>query len=284
MTDVIIVAHRERRESAGLAREAVSWLRSHGHTAYLPLAEADALGVPELGADRAIGEAGLALSIGGDGTVLRLVDLLDGAPVPVLAVNLGGLAYLSEVEPSEMTSALQRYLDGDCSIEHRMLLQSEVLRAGSDVADGSWRALNEAVLEKADSGHTVRLGVRIDGAPFISYASDGMIIATPTGSTAYSLSARGPVVSPRHRALLVTPVSPHQLFDRSLVLTPDETVEVEVTGRHDVVLTVDGQVKASLRTGDRVRCRPAEEDALFVRFGRHRFHQVLRAKFGLADR
>ena len=284
MTDVIIVAHRGRREAAALAREAARWLSARGHRGYVPRVEAEGLGVPELAADDPPGTADLAVSIGGDGTVLRLVDLLDGAAVPIIAVNLGGLAYLTEVEPPALVTALERFLGGDCTIEHRMLLHSTLLRAGTSEPAGAWRSLNEAVLEKADSGHTVRLLVNIDGAPFISYASDGMIIATPTGSTAYSLSARGPILSPKHRALLVTPVSPHQLFDRSLVLTPDETVEVEVSGRHEVVLTIDGQVKASLREGDRVRCRPAAEDALFVRFGKHRFHQVLRAKFGLADR
>jgi NAD+ kinase len=237
-----------------------------------------------LASDRPIGGAGLAVAIGGDGTVLRLVDQIDGAPVPVLAVNLGTLAYLTEVEPPAIISALERFFDGDCHIEHRMLLQVELLRRGAPVAEGSWRALNEAVLEKAEAGHTVRLLVEIDDAPFITYAADGMIIATPTGSTAYSLSARGPVISPNHRAMLLTPVSPHQLFDRSLVLSPDEPVRVEVDGHREVVLTIDGRVVASLRAGDSVRCRPHVADARFVRFGRRRFHQVLRAKFGLADR
>ena len=102
------------------------------------------------------------------------------------------------------------------------------------------RALNEAVVEKAESGHTVRLLARIDGEPFTYYAADGLIVATPTGSTAYSLSARGPVVSPRHRAMLLTPVSPHMLFDRTLVLDPTETIEIEVSGHRVAELVLDG--------------------------------------------
>ena len=284
MTDVVIVAHQERREASALARAAVTWLESHGHRAFMPRTDADALGLDELASDRPVSDAELAVCIGGDGTVLRMVDLLNGAPVPIMAVNLGMLAYLTEVEPPAMTAALQRYFSGDCTVEHRMLLQVEVVRSGTSKPSGSWRALNEAVLEKEESGHTVRLLVNIDDAPFMSYAADGMIIATPTGSTAYSLSARGPVISPQHRAMLLTPVSPHQLFDRSLVLSPDETVEIEVAGHRGVVLTVDGTSVASLAAGDAVRCRPASEDARFVCFGRRRFHQVLRAKFGLADR
>jgi NAD+ kinase len=109
-------------------------------------------------------------------------------------------------------------------------------------------------------------------------------VSTPTGSTAYSLSARGPVVSPRHRALLLTPVSPHMLFDRSLVLDPDESVEVEVMGHRPVVLSVDGRRTASLVECDSVTFRACADGARFVRFGRRRFHQILKTKFGLADR
>ena len=146
----------------------------------------------------------------------------------------------------------------------------------------TWTALNEAVVEKQEAGHTVRLLVRIDGAPFTSYAADGLIIATPTGSTAYSLSARGPVVSPKHRALLLTPVSPHMLFDRSLVLDPTRQVEIEVIGHRPATLSIDGQTRGEPRRGRHGRsCAPSASVARFVRFGERRFHQILKAKFGL---
>ena len=126
--------------------------------------------------------------------------------------------------------------------------------------------------------------MRIDGEVFTSYAADGLIVATPTGSTAYSLSAHGPVVSPRHRALLVTPVAAHMLFDRSLVLDPDEAVEIEVLGARPATLSIDGQIAAALDAGDVVSVAPAAHPARFVRFTERRFHQILKAKFGLADR
>jgi NAD+ kinase len=126
--------------------------------------------------------------------------------------------------------------------------------------------------------------VRIDGEPFTSYAADGLIVSTPTGSTAYSLSARGPVVSPKHRALLVTPVAPHMLFDRSLVLDPSEQVEIEVLGERPAAVAVDGRPVQELPPGSVVDCAPSSSTADFVRFrGRH-YHQVLKAKFGLTDR
>jgi NAD+ kinase len=144
--------------------------------------------------------------------------------------------------------------------------------------------LNEAVVEKRVSGHTVHLLVRIDGEPFTSYAADGLIVSTPTGSTAYSMSARGPIVSPKHRALLVTPVAPHMLFDRSLVLDPNETVEIEVLGEREAAVAVDGRPVCDLTAGTTVMCTPSNSTARFVRFGAHHYHQVLKAKFGLADR
>ena len=169
---------------------------------------------------------------------------------------------------------------GGWHLDERMML--EVTAAGH--VEGRWRALNEAVVEKHEVGHTVRLLARIAGEPFTSYAADGLIVATPTGSTAYSLSARGPVVSPRHRALLLTPVSPHMLFDRTLVLDPSETVEIEVEGHRRAGLAIDGQLIGTLEDGDVVTCRPAVETARFVRLAPHHFHQILKAKFGLADR
>lgn len=288
---VMIVAHHERAEAAALAQEAAGWLSARGHGAWMPPEDADALGQPSLAAERSPSEANLVLSLGGDGTMLRAIKILDGAPVPLIGVNVGLLGYLTEVEPPSMTAALERFLATDYTVERRMMLEVSIEQrpsGGSTIGDpavnGPWRALNEAVIERQESGHTVRLLVDIDGAPFTSYAADGLIIATPTGSTAYSLSARGPVVSPTHRALLLTPVSPHMLFDRSLVLDPDEDIAVEVLGHRPVALSLDGVRVAVLGEGDTVRCRAADQGALFVRFGRRRFHQILKAKFGLSDR
>jgi NAD+ kinase len=283
MTAVLIVSHHGRSEAAALALAASTWLRERGHEAWLSPDDAAALALDALAAERSPAEADLALSLGGDGTMLRTIKVLDGAEVPVIGINVGLLGYLTEIEPPAMTAALDRFLVGDFTLERRMMLSVSVDRVGEGV-DGPWRALNEAVLEKQESGHTVRLLVDIDGAPFTSYAADGLIVATPTGSTAYSLSARGPVISPTHRAMLLTPVSPHMLFDRALVLDPDEDVAIEVMGHRPVVLSLDGVKVAGLNEGDTVRCRPSDSSAIFVRFGPRRFHQILKAKFGLSDR
>jgi NAD+ kinase len=276
--EAILVAHHERPEAAALAAEAAAWLRGRGWRVWMPDEDVAACGLGDLAGQRPVAPA-LAFSLGGDGTVLRTVALAAPTDTPVLAVNVGLLGYLAEVEPEGMLDALGKIVAGDVAIEERMLLAVEV---GADGVEHC--ALNEVVIEKRESGHTVRLAVRIDGEPFTTYAADGLIVATPTGSTAYSLSVRGPIVSPRHRALLVTPVSPHMLFDRTLVLDPSEHVEVQLLGHRPADVAVDGVRVATIAEGDVVRCREAARRARFVRVGRARFHAVLKAKFGLNDR
>ena len=145
-------------------------------------------------------------------------------------------------------------------------------------------ALNEAVVERSAEVNTIRLRVDIDGHFFTTYAVDGMIVATPTGSTAYAFSARGPIIDPAHRSLLLTPVSPHMLFDRSLVLEPTTPVVLAVDGHRPANVSVDGRRIATVGDGATIRCCAAPQSARLVTFGSRRFHHVLKAKFGLNDR
>lgn len=279
---LILVAHHERSEARVHAQEVANWCRTQGVEFWMPVHDSVELGLAEYASDRPASEADVAVSLGGDGTMLRCVEMLGGHEVPLIGINLGSLGYLTEVEPDTMTDALNRFVlgadAGEWHLDRRMML--DVAVNGTVVG----RALNEAVVEKNQSGHTVRLLARIDGHPFTHYEADGLIVSTPTGSTAYSLSVRGPIVSPRHRAILLTPVSPHMLFDRSLVLSPDEVVEIEVAGHRRADVAVDGQPRSVLEPGDVVRCSPSAATANFVRFGAYRYHQILKSKFGLTDR
>ncbi|MGH9000577.1 MAG: NAD(+)/NADH kinase [Acidimicrobiia bacterium] len=221
-----------------------------------------------------------AVSVGGDGTMLRTVDMVGDEGVPVLGVHVGHVGFLNEIEPADLENALGRVLAGDYEISERMVLSVEVASAGP--ASGTWLALNEAVLEKVSSGHLVRLEVSINGKLFSTYSADGIIVATPTGSTAYNFSARGPIVSPRHRCLLLTPVSPHMLFNHPLVLSPDETLDFTVAGQQSAVgLILDGREVGELAEGDRVTCTAGPRPARLITFQPRDFHQVLKAKFGL---
>jgi NAD+ kinase len=284
MAKIGIVVHRGSTRAADLANEAIDWLRAGDHTVALPVEDAALLGRPELGrADEPLAGLDLAVGIGGDGTMLRAVHLAAAHGVPVLGVNVGQLGYLTEVEPQAWAPALKRFLAGDYELEDRMML-SVVLHHADGTVDPAELSLNEAVMEKDSMGHTVRLRVEIDGAFFTTYQADGFIVATPTGSTAYSLSAHGPVVAPRHQALLLTPVCPHGLFDRSLVLAPDAHVRLEVCGHRPASLAVDGRHQGRMEVGDAIECTAAERPAQLVTFGERNVHLILKSKFGLNDR
>jgi len=281
---VAMVVHHDRAEAAEVAHRTASWLEELGHRVQLPKEDAHRIGRPDLACDDdqvAVG-VDVAVSLGGDGTMLRTVVLVAAADVPVIGVNFGQLGYLADVEPDHIRVAIERFFAGDHALELRMLLSVDASVGGEQVH--SVVALNEAVVEKTASGHTVRLEVDLDGSRFTPYAADGLIVATPTGSTAYAFSARGPIVEPTHRALLLTPVSPHMLFDRTLVLDDDSEVVLTVAGHRPAALVVDGRTIAELADGDRVVCRAAGHSARLVAFGPRDFHAILKAKFGLADR
>jgi NAD+ kinase len=286
MSIFAFVVHHDRPVARELVHDATAWLEERGHEVRLPTDDAAAVGMEDHAVDPSALPAGLDLgvSVGGDGTMLRAVDLLAPGKVPVLGVNVGHLGYLTTVEPDEMRMALKRFLSGAYEVEERMLLRVTFSCASGEVPTGPFSALNEAVLEKTPIGHTVRLAVDIDGDRFTTYAADGLIVATPTGSTAYSFSARGPIVAPTHRALLLTPVSPHMLFDRTLILEPDTALRIEVLPDRPATVSVDGRNLGDLAPGDSVSCTAGPNSAHLVTFRPRDFLSLLKTKFGLEDR
>ncbi len=281
MASIGFVVHTQRERARLLAKETSEWLEEQGHRAVLLGSDSSEAPADCRGLD-------LAVSLGGDGTMLRTVDLVCGEAVPVLGVNLGHLGYLTVVEPSGLRSALSRFLAGDYRVEPRMTIDVTV----TGTADGGGgeppvvtrSALNDVVLQRTSVGHTMHTEVAVNDIPFLSFASDSLILATPTGSTAYNLSARGPIVSPHARVSILTPVAPHMLFDRSLVLDADEAVSVTVAGDHPADVVVDGWLAATLAPGQTVHCREGRRDALLVTFRERDFHRILKSKFNLKDR
>lgn len=280
-TVVGLVPHHARAKA--VAERAAEWLERAGVGVRVPAADAAVTGLERFAAPgRFAPGLSFAVSLGGDGTMLRTIDLVGAEGVPVLGVNMGHLGFLTEIDPEHLEWGLERVLAGDYLVSERMVLSVTVTSEGP--AGGTWLALNEAVLEKVSSGHLVRLAVSVNGKFFTTYAADGVIVATPTGSTAYNFSARGPIVSPGHRCLLLTPVSPHMLFDHPLVLSADETLAFEVTGPAPVGLVLDGREVGNLSAGDVVICREGPTPARLINFTPRDFHQLLKTKFGLADR
>ena len=225
----------------------------------------------------------LVISLGGDGTMLRAVDLAYEAGVPVLGVNVGQMGYLTEVEPADFDDALERLLAGDFEVAERMVLEITVESAGA--ARGRWFALNEAVLEKVHTGRLVRLEVEINGTFFTTYAADGVIVATPTGSTAYSFSARGPIVSPRHRVPAAhAGLAAHAVRPLARARRPRRRCASSCATTAASCSPPTAASSASSPPATRCRAAAATRPARIVTFGPRDFHQILKAKFGLADR
>lgn len=264
-----------------VGRLVADWLVDRGHEVRLLADSAAAIDRGSLASNSTefVRGADLMVSLGGDGTMLRAAALASVEDVPVLGVNLGDLGYLTAVEPEGAIVALKRFLSGSYEIEERMRLSVEV--SGQT---GLPSALNEIVIEKAGTGQTVRLDVSLDGEIFTSYVADGLILATPTGSTAYSFSSRGPILDPELRAIVTTPVAAHMLFDRSMVLSADCQVSAVVAGDRGAQVSIDGSAVCEIAPGGSLTCRGADRATRLVTFANRNFHQVLRSKLALEDR
>jgi NAD+ kinase len=228
-------------------------------------------------ADRSFAEGlDLVVSVGGDGTFLRAARAASSSGVPVLGVKVGRMGFLTEVEPDQAPAVLGRMLDGTPRIEERLAVMAE----GSSF-EPQW-ALNEVIVEKSARHRLIRLAVFVDEAYVTTFSADGVISATPTGSTAYSFSAGGPIVSPSVPCFVVTPIAAHMVFDRSLVLSSDQRVRLEVIGEEPGLLSADGRMSLELPVGSKVEIRRAPTPARLVRReDAPAFHELVRDKFDL---
>lgn len=267
---VSLVVHEGKPKAVELSKELLEVLDKRG------------VDLVEAGAD-------LVVSLGGDGTVLRAARVAHEADAPLLAVNLGTLGYLTEIDASEATASLERIFAGDFVIEDRMMLDTT---ATTIAGTQSFVGLNEALVERSSRYRLVRLEVRVGGERLATFNADGVIVATPTGSTAYALSAGGPIVSPRAECLLVVPVSPHMIFSRAVVLSPQDEVEIRVGGEQsDVVgaptqeasLVLDGGLGRTLTTGDSVVVKRHDRPLRLVRMTGPGFLERLRSKLDLPN-
>lgn len=283
MSVVGLIVHLGRDQASVHARDLARWLIAEGHEVRVPPDDATDLDLDPrvVAASRFCEGLDLVVTLGGDGSILRAVELLAGEEIPILGVNHGRLGYLTEVAPDEAQSAIARALSGSYDIEERMLVRTELTVADETSVH---LALNEAVIERTSEANTVRLAVSIDGEFFTTYAADGLIVASPTGSTAYAFSARGPIIDATHRALLLTPVAPHMPFDRALVLSAETRLRLAIDGHRAAAVSVDGRRLMVIGDGDSIECTAADQTVHLVTFGPRRFQRVLKAKFGLNDR
>ena len=279
-----IISRPDRSEVAQIVPGLIRWLTDHGYEVITDLETSGYTGGKNAVPRSQLGSKHLDLVVvlGGDGTLLSAARATAAIDVPLLGVNLGSLGFLTEVPPKALYTTLDAIAEGRAMVEHRSLMSCELLR-GNEVR-GSYLVFNDAVVNKTTLARLNTYDLYIDKVFVSSYRADGMIVATPTGSTAYSLSAGGPVLIPTVSALVVTPVAPHALTHRPLVV-PD-TAEIEILLRTEdevAYLSLDGQPGLDLSDGDRVRCRRSQHQVNLFRTGNN-FFQVLRSKLKWGER
>jgi NAD+ kinase len=282
---VLLLAHTGRPKTAEAARAAAERLLGAGVEVRLLAEEADEIAVPgavvrQTHEDAALGTE-LVLVLGGDGTILRAAELARGAHVPLLGVNLGRVGFLAEAESTHLEGTLEHVLARDYDVEERLTIDLTATLDGTVLGDG-W-ALNEVSVEKGDRARMLDVVVEVDGRPLSRWGCDGVLAATPTGSTAYAFSAGGPVVWPAVQALLVVPISAHALFARPMVVAPSSVVAMEVLpSGTDAVLSCDGRRSIVLPHGARVEVRRGAAPVLLAKPPHMRtFTDTLVEKFDL---
>jgi NAD+ kinase len=243
-------------------------------------------GVEVLRDEEAVGrDSDLVVVLGGDGTLIHAAHLLAGRPVPILGINMGSLGFMTEVPQSEMYAALEQVLAGQSTVSPRMKLRIHLHRGGQGGGpELDAEVLNDAVISKGALSPMAELDTSYGGDYLTTYKADGVIIATPTGSTAYSLAANGPIVYPTMRGVIINPICPHMLTQRPLVVPDDRSINVVLLNDANVYLSLDGKTGVQLSRGDRVQVKPSPNRVLLVQNPNFHFFGILRAKLRWGER
>ncbi len=280
MKNIGLLSNLDGDKISNLVKEIAYWLKKRNVELLLDDQYAGKISYPVKSCARneLVNKIDCLVVLGGDGTLLNSARLVAPHGVPLFGINMGHLGFLTEVDVPQLYKALEQLLSGNYHIEERMMLEACVLRDGK--FSPPLTGLNDAVITKGAFARLIRLDTMVDGRHFNTYHADGVIIATPTGSTAYSLSAGGPLVVPDLELLLFTPICPHALWARPLVISPQSEVLVTLRSKQgEVMLTVDGQLGMHLRHGDTVRVRKSSYRAKFIKLNNQTFFDILREKF-----
>ncbi len=284
MIRVAIVSKPNREELARLLPELISWLREHD---YDPLLDDESGKYTDAApcvnrADLPAHAPGLVIVLGGDGTLLSVARIFASYGTPILGVNVGFLGFLTEVRLGDLYTTLESWCEGCHRIDERSMLHADLWRGGEK--QSSFTALNEIVVSKGEIARMGDFAVELDGKPVARFRADGVIVSTPTGSTAYTLAANGPILTPDVDAMVVTPICPHQLTLRPIVVRGDAALNVRVEGVPELaLLTVDGQQAVELKRGDEVRCHRSSHTVKLVRLTDSGFFEALRSKLSWGE-
>src|SRR5512146_2810510 len=285
MKSAAVISKPSKPELQRIGPELLRWFREHGYEVWLDRETAEYVpGSPAVHREEiAAKHPDLVVVLGGDGTLLSAARAVALAGIPILGVNLGSLGFLTEVPLDELYPTLDALDNNRCAVEPRSMLHCNLVRGDTLLAH--FDALNDAVVNKSAIARLASFDLFLDGAFVTNYKSDGLIIATPTGSTAYSLAASGPILMPDADTFVITPVCPHSLTHRPLVVRDRAQIEVLIRCTdEEVFLSIDGQVGMPLRDGDRLTCRKSQHAVKLLRLVNRNFFDVLRAKLKWGQR
>ena len=279
MNTIGIIINLAKPEILKITGQIVDWLEEHGKKVLVSSAGSCDVndGIISCSEQELAQQAECVIVLGGDGTLLNCARTIGVLGKPIFGVNLGQLGFLTETELPDLIPALERLISGEFKIEERMMIQAEVFRNGDKICN--YYCLNDAVITKGAFARLIRLKTFVNNEYVDIFPADGLIISTPTGSTAYSLSAGGPLVAPNLELMIVTPICPHTLYSRSVVVDRDSEVKVELLGTQaEVMLTIDGQSGLQLIPQDQVVIRKAPFTAKFLKLNQRSFYEILRKK------
>jgi NAD+ kinase len=286
MKNIGLAVHPTKEAALEVAAQLAEWLADRQLSVKIESGPAEAIGHPEMAGDvDQIYGSDLVVVLGGDGTILRASRLAGPRGTPMLGIHFGQYGFITEVHPPDLYKALERVFKGDYQISERLMLTARLYRSEREI--GSWTSLNDVVVAKGPLARILRLRTYVDNKYLATYAADGIIVASPTGSTAYSLSAGGPVVNPDVDALILTPICPHTLNARSLVLPGGQSVQVVAEcGPEEprMMLTVDGQIGYELQCFDKIDIRKAEFTAKIVRWDPKSFYDKIHSRLRWGER
>lgn len=273
-----IIANRNRPEAAKVIRRLLAWIRQNGHDYRVCEELSDFVDLPEVISKREdlIKYCDYIISMGGDGTLLAAARAIGASGIPILGINLGALGFLTQVAAEDMERSLQALVNGEHHIEPRMLLTAAV--GNREDADGMV-ALNDVVVDRGNVARLIQLDLSVNEEFICTYRADGLIISTPTGSTAYNAAVGGPIVNPRMNAIIASPIAPQSLAARSLLFGGDDKIRIKVaSGHHSALMTIDGQVSVPLENGEDVLIARAAHATNLITFPQHSFYAILRNK------
>lgn len=283
MKRIGIIVKTDKPQAVDVSRELLPWLKEKGFDPVIDEGLGGVLGITGCCKKSDIPfSSDMLLVLGGDGTLLAAARMAGISGIPVLGVNLGSLGFLTEITLKELYPALEEVLRGRYEIEERVMLSVRILRKGAEI--GSFKVLNDVVVSRGSTARIIDLETKINGDYVTTYKADGLIVSTPTGSTAYSLSAGGPIIYPSLSVFALTPICPHTLTNRPVIISDDSIVTISLLSREDVLLTTDGISGPAIHYGDTVEVRKAENTIKLIKSPYRSYYEVLRKKLRWGER